>query len=59
MNLDSIISHCRFADGVMRPIYDDARRHFVHDGNGYRVYGVWLIPVEEPDLPLVARADED
>jgi hypothetical protein len=59
MNLDPIIGHCAFADGAMRPIYDNGRRQYVIDNDGYRVYGVWLIPEDEPDLPLIVRADED
>jgi hypothetical protein len=33
----------------MRPIYDNGRRQYVIDDGGYRVYGVWLIPEDEPD----------
>jgi hypothetical protein len=59
MNHDPVIGHCQFADGAMRPIYDDGKRQYVFDDDGYRVYGVWLIPEDEPDLPLIVPAGED
>ena len=59
MNLDLIIGHCQFADGAMRPIYDDGQRQYVNDDDGYPVYGVWIIPEEEPTPPLIVPADEN
>jgi hypothetical protein len=59
MKHSPIIGHCQFADGAMRSIYDDGQRQYVIDDDGYPVYGVWLIPEEEPDLPLIVLADED
>jgi hypothetical protein len=59
MNHDPVIGHCQFADGAMRPDYDDGKRQYVIDDDGYCVYGVWLIPKDEPDLPLIVPADED
>jgi hypothetical protein len=59
MSHDPVIGHCQFADGALRPVYDDGKRQYVIDDDGYRVYGVWLIPKEEPDLPLIVPADED
>jgi hypothetical protein len=50
--------HCQFADGARRPIYDDGRRQSVID-DGYPVYGVWLIPEEEPTQSLIVPADEN
>jgi hypothetical protein len=26
MKLDPVIGHCQFADGAMRPVYDDGKR---------------------------------
>lgn len=57
MKDDPVIGHCKFADGAMRPIYDDGRRQNVIDDDGYGVFGVWLIPEDEPKLPLIVRAD--
>jgi len=59
MKDDPVIGHCKFADGAMRPIYDDGRRQNVIDDDGYGVFGVWLIPEDEPSLPLILPADED
>ena len=59
MRKDPVIGHCQFADGAMRPVYDDGKRQYVIDDDGYRVHGVWLIPKDEPDLPLIVTADED
>jgi hypothetical protein len=58
MKNDPVIGHCQFADGAMRPIYDDGLRQYVIDDDGYPVYGVWLIPEEEPTPPLIVPADE-
>jgi hypothetical protein len=58
MNLDPVIGHWKFADGAMRPIYDDGQRQYVIDDDGFTVYAVWLIPEKEPTPPLVVPADE-
>jgi hypothetical protein len=58
MKRDPIIGNCKFADGAMRPIYDDGQRQYVFDDDGYPVYGVWLIPQNEPDLPVIVEAAE-
>ena len=41
----------------VRPSYNDGGRQYVFDDDGYRVYSVWLIPDDEPDLPVIVRAD--
>jgi hypothetical protein len=48
-----------YTGGSMRPIYDDGKRQYVIDDDGFKVYGVWLIPEDEPVLPLIVPADED
>jgi hypothetical protein len=58
MKPDPVIGHCHIADGNMRPVYDDGKRQYVIDDDGYRVYGVWLIPKDDPELPLIVPADE-
>ena len=40
-------------------IYDDGRRQYVYDNDGYRVYGVWLILEDEPELPMIVEADQE
>jgi hypothetical protein len=59
MNNDPVVGHCQFADGAMRPVYDEGKRQYVIDDDGYKVHGVWLIPEDEPDLPLIVPADGD
>ena len=59
MKLDPVIGHRQFADGAVRPVYADGRRQCVIDDEGIKVYGVWLIPEEEPPPPLIVPADED
>jgi hypothetical protein len=45
-----------FVDGTVRPIYQDAHGQYVLDDDGARVYGVWLIPEDECDAPLVVES---
>jgi hypothetical protein len=45
---DPVIGHCKFADGAMRPIYNDGQRQYVIDDDGFPVHGVWIILEEEP-----------
>jgi hypothetical protein len=56
--MDPIIAYREFTDGSMRPIYEDGRRQYVIDDEGLRVYGVWMIPQDEANLPLIIPADE-
>jgi hypothetical protein len=38
-----------FVDGVTRDVYEDADgRQWVAGYDGERVYGVWLMPADEP-----------
>ena len=48
------IATIKFADGIERPVYDDGEgSQYILDGNGKPVYGVWFIPRDEPDVPIV------
>ena len=47
------IAYTEFAGGAMRPVYEDDFGQFVFDDDGNRVDGVWLIPREECDTPMV------
>jgi hypothetical protein len=51
--IGQVIGYREFVDGTRRPIYWDATGQYVLDDDGERVYGVWLIPDEECDLPLI------
>jgi hypothetical protein len=44
-----IIGRRLFTDGLERDVYEDAEgRQYVLDGDGQRVYGVWLCPAGGP-----------
>ena len=47
------IAHVWYADGILRHVFEADDRQFVTDGNGDRVYGVWFIPKDASDEPLV------
>jgi hypothetical protein len=49
------IAYVQFTDG-MRPVYEDFEGQFVYDDEGERFYGIWYIPPEECDLPMIGSA---
>ena len=49
------LAHVRFADGSIRPVFEEDGRQFVTDNEGNRVYGVWFIPRGEP-VPFIVPA---
>ena len=56
MQLRLPIAYTLFADGVMRAVYEDACGQYVIDSDGCRVRGVWFIPRDECDSPIVVHA---
>lgn len=51
---DPIIADTDFADGIRREVYEDTKgRQYVLDSDGEPVYGVWCIPREECDWPII------
>jgi hypothetical protein len=48
---DPVIGDCPFADGAMRLIYEDGKRQYVIEDEGYRVCGFGSFP--KPNLPLI------
>jgi hypothetical protein len=40
----------------MRPVYEDDARQYVIDDDGEKVRGVWYIPREQADEPLIVQA---
>jgi hypothetical protein len=52
------IAHIEFAGGPMWPVFEDGSRQYVVDDDGKRVYGVWFIPRDDVDLPLVIQSGE-
>lgn len=54
---DRILGNRMFIDGERRPIYEDDRGQYVLDPmDGSRTYGVYMIPEDAPDLPLIVEA---
>jgi hypothetical protein len=51
------VSIAEFTDGTTREIYEEGDRQFVIDDDGCRVYGVWFIPRDECDIPIVVGDD--
>lgn len=47
------VAYTLFSDGVMRPVFGDARGQFVVDDDGCKVRGVWFIPPEVCELSIV------
>jgi len=54
------IARIEFAGGPMRPVFEEDGRQFVIDDVGNRVYGVWFVPRDDADKPIVVdnRRDE-
>lgn len=38
---------------LQKPVYDDGVNQWVEEPDGTRVYGVWYVPREECDTPIV------
>ena len=56
-NNSRVVGRVPFVDGATRDVYEDADgRQWVAGHDGERVYGVWLMPADEP--VVVARAGE-
>jgi len=48
------IAYIEFTDGACRPVYEDQDGHqFIVDRKGRQRFGVWFIPREECDEPVI------
>jgi hypothetical protein len=52
---NQVIDHRLFVDGTRKPLLEDARGQYVLHDDGERFYGVWLIPEDACDLPLIVK----
>jgi hypothetical protein len=52
---DPIVAHIEFTDGQKRPVYEGPAGQYVIDDDGDKVHGVWFIPREDCDVPLVVE----
>lgn len=50
------IAYTESVGGVRCPVYEDARGKYVIDDDGIKVRGIWFIPRDEVDKPLVVPA---
>jgi hypothetical protein len=57
---DVLIGYRVFADKANRPIFQqaDGRQYVLFDEEWTKEYGVWLIPEDEPEQPIVVQAKE-
>ena len=56
-NRDHVIAYTECTDGTRRPVYEDVKgKQFVYDDDCEQVYGVWLTPEDESDLPVIVEA---
>lgn len=55
--LDPIVAFVAFADGPMRPVYEDVAGQYVHDDDAEPIRGLWFIPRDLPDEPFIIDAD--
>jgi hypothetical protein len=55
---DPIVAHVEFVGGVVRPVYEDAGgRQYVYDDDGNTVAGVWFLPADECDQPVIVERE--
>jgi hypothetical protein len=53
-----IVGRVRFVDGVTRDVHEDADcRRWVVGYDGEHVYGLWLVPADEPLLLMEPHRD--
>ena len=53
-----VVGRVPFVDGVTRDVYELAGgRQWIARYDGERVYGVWLVPADEPVIVVPDRAD--
>ena len=50
-----VFAYLQSPDGSMKAIYDDGSRLYIIDDERERKYGMWTIPRDEADLPVIVR----
>lgn len=56
MSMPNPICYTLFTDGLMRPVFEGARgRQYVIDDDGEPVYGLWFVPRDQCDLPIIVE----
>jgi hypothetical protein len=59
MTTEEPIAQIEFVGGLMRAVFEEGGRQFVIDDVGNRVYGVWFVPRDDADAPLVVGTGDD
>jgi hypothetical protein len=49
------IAYTFTVDGLRLPVYEDSRGQFIIDENGEEIRGLWYIPREECDRPVIVE----
>jgi hypothetical protein len=49
------VAYVEFIAGVRLPVFDDGKRQYVLDDDGEPIYGVWYIPRDECDVPIIVE----
>ncbi len=49
------IAQVKFVDGVVRPVFEENGRQYVIDDDGLPVYGVWYLPADDCEEPIVVE----
>ena len=57
---DRTIARVPFTDGATREVYEKTDgRQYVHDNDGERVYGVWVLPLEVAEGPVILPCSDE
>jgi len=51
---DPIVAYVEFTDGL-RPVFEGSAGQYVFDDDGQKIRGVWYIPREECDVPVIVE----
>jgi hypothetical protein len=50
------IAYIEFLGGALRPVFEEpSGRQYAPDDEGEPVYGVWVIPREDCDVPVIVE----
>jgi hypothetical protein len=54
-----LVAYVEFVDGIRREVFEEPDgRQYVLDGDDQPIYGIWFIPREECDPPLIVDAGD-
>lgn len=57
---NTVVAFVDFVDGLRGSVYEEPDgRQYVYNNDGEKSYGVWFIPREECDRPIIVQPDTD